>query len=233
MVATLRFGSLASLIVLATALGACDRRPRGDQALAPIAPRFDAQSGDASRAPTAADTAPQAFPAARAPLRGFQCTRRLDPPKMPQGPLTVRFRPNGATDFTYHVEFHCNFNCRPEHGPCDYAADIRTRDGVLQGKNVPPARVGCLQSSVDPLAFDCAGFLSSDVETVVSARGVNRYVRFHVLPFFNEQIPDQKRGDREIGCLPFVAYDKRDDGSISKHLISSYFTFKPEECRLD
>ena len=216
---------LAFLTVLAPAL-ACERTPSGRAV--PV-PALEARRPDAS---AAAAAAPE--PAKPAPLRGFQCVRFLDAGKAPQGPLSIHFRPRGATDFRLHIEFHCRFNCRPEDGPCDYEADIRTEKGVLQGKNLPPIKIACTQSSVDGFAFDCGGsYVGTDVETVVSARGVSRYVRLHMLPFFNESIPDQKHGFGTASCLPFVRYDKDDDGRPVKSLINSYFQFKPELCRFD
>ena len=195
----------------------------GSAAPAPAAPGLDAHPLDAVAA---------AAPAPPPPLRGFECTRYLDAGKAPQGPLTVAFRPTGGTDFTYHIEFHCKFNCRPEYGACDYAADIRMENGSFQNRTLR-GPFPCKQSTVNALAVDCGIVLGSNVMTVITGRDVVRTVNFKVWSTFDENIPDQKPGDQSYGCLPFVLHSKDPDGSVHKSLIDNYFTFKPEECRVD
>ena len=230
MAATVRYGLLAALTGAVAVPAACDRTPRGGPAPAPCEAASDARAQAApAPAPVVAASAVDAAVPAR--MRGVRCERYLGAGKAPQGPLTVHFRPTSPTDFTYHVEFNCRFNCRPDYGPCHYAADLRAEHGVYQGA-MRGLNVQCTQSTVDGFAFDCGYFLNSSVVTVVKARAVTRTVHFEVASALNQSIPDQKPGDESYGCLPFVLYDKS-DGHTRKSLDSNYFTFAPEQCSLE
>jgi hypothetical protein len=231
MVATFRPGVLASLTLIVPALFACNRAPEGGAHPAPPAPALDAQPGDAAATFVEAAVPPAAGPAHPSPMRGFRCSRVYAATKSPQGALTVQLRARSAADFTYHIAYHCEFNCRPQSGPCDYAADIRMKNGELQG-SMPRVRVMCVQSTVNPLAVDCGPYLNSTVGTVISGRDVTHSVSFRVWPMFADGIPDPPT-DHSFGCLPFVLYDKKADGSPIKHLYDGAFAFKPEECRVD
>src|SRR5688572_11256041 len=158
---------------------------------APCASQSGAMSAPQNRAP--ASKVKSAPPTAGAPqeskLRGFRCTHQLNPNKAPRGPLSLRFSPTSPNDFTIHVEFHCQFNCRGSSGSCDYSADLRAENGVLRDA-VPGMPVRCTQSAEEPLAVDCGPLIGSDVETVVTARYTSRLVRFTLPPIVDQGIPD-------------------------------------------
>jgi len=82
-----------------------------------------------------------------------------------RGPLTLHFALTSPTDFTIHVEFHCQLNCRDSWGTCDYAADLRAERGVLLDA-MPGLPARCRQSPEEPLAVDCGPHIGSDVETI-------------------------------------------------------------------
>ena len=230
MVATLQNGLLAALTGLVAAAAACDRTPHGGLARAPRDAASDTRAQDAP-ASSPVVISPDRDAAATSRMRGIWCGRYLDAGKAPQGPLTVQFRPTSPTDFTYHIEFHCQRNCGPDDGPCDYSADIRAEHGSYQGA-LRGLKVQCSQSTVDGFAFDCGPLLNSSVVTVAKARSVTRTVHFEVMTaVVSESIPDQKR-ENPSGCLPFVVYARR-GGHTDKSLNNNYFTFAPEQCRLD
>jgi hypothetical protein len=202
-------------------------------------PSLRALQGDAASSlrtqPTANEvtsTAPDAGPPPASKLRGFRCTRPLLAGKAPQGPLTLHFAPISATDFTIHLEFHCQFNCRPSWGTCDYSADLRAEHGVLRDA-FPGIPVRCTQSPEELLAVDCGFFIGSDVETVVKARSISRLVRFTLPPNFDQGIPDQPPSDTSYGCLPFVNYERTDGSPTRKSINLNYLQFSPEACELD
>jgi len=224
---------MTSLMVLIATLAACEQTPLGPIRSPDESTRcgLDARPQDPAQAVSAAVVSQNPGPENASPLRGFQCTKTLAGSKSPQGPLTIHFRPEGATDFSYHVEYHCTGNCQ-SHEHCDYSAGFRTEQGVLQG-SLPRIAVQCAQSKIDGFAVDCGPYLRSEVANVVSAWGVTHTVRFRVWPLFADGIPDRTFGDHSYGCLPFVEYEQLHDGSTYKHLRDSAFAFSRDECHFD
>lgn len=199
------------------------------------ASQSDAMSASSTRAPASEvqSATPDAGPPRAPKLRGFRCMQQLNPNKAPRGPLSLRFAPTSPTDFTIHVEFHCQFNCRGSSPTCDYSADLRAEKGVLRDA-VPGMPVRCTQSAEEPLAVDCGPLVGSDVETVVTARYTSRLVRFTLPPIVDQGIPDQPPGDAFNGCLPFVNYERTDSSPAGKSInLNHLLRFAPEACELD
>lgn len=234
--------SIAALLLLLAIFG-CDRRHDGGTSARTArqseAPSPSSLHGDAAAAPRTQPTASgvtsaasDAIPPLASKLRGFRCTQRLLTGKAPQGLLTLHFAPKSPTDFTIHLEFHCQVNCRRSWGTCDYSADLRAEHGVLRDA-LPGVSVRCTQSPEELMAVDCGPFIASDVETVVKARSTSRLVRFTLPPTFDQGIPDQPPNDATYGCLPFVNYERTDGSPTRKSINLNYLRFPPEACELD
>src|SRR5882724_958273 len=156
-----------------TLLSACHRNPRDAAASAAAAP--------GSRGSTAAAS----VSSAPAQLRGFQCTRKLNAGKAPQGQLRAHFLFASADDVTLHLDFHCELNCRRDWGTCDYTADLRGEHGAFKD-TFPGAKFRCYQSPVNGFAVECGSLLGSVAQTDVTASSVLHSVRFQA-PFTFDQ----------------------------------------------
>ena len=233
--------SIGALALFLAVFG-CGRRHDGgvpaekagqSQNPAPCASQSDTRSAPQNRAPASAvkSAVTDAGPPQASKLRGFRCTRELNPNKAPRGPLSLHFAPTSPTDFTIHVEFHCQFNCQGAGSTCNYSADLRAEHGVLRDA-LPGMPVRCTQSAEEPLAVDCGPLIGSDVETVVTARYTSRLVRFTLPPNLDEGPPDQTPGDASYGCLPF--YERPDSAPGDKSINLNYLLrFSPDACELD
>jgi len=201
--------------------------PCASQSDAVSAPQNWVPAGKVKSAP------PSAGPPQASKLRGFRCMQQLKPSKAPNGPLSVRFAPASPNDFTIHIEFHCQFNCRGTGRTCDYSADLRAENGVLRDP-FPRIPVRCTQSAEEPLAIDCGSLIRSDVETVTAARYTSRLVRFALPPMLDQGIPDQPPGASSSSCLPFVNHDRTDSSPTGKYVdLNHLLRFPPEACELD
>jgi len=235
--------SLGALALLLAVFG-CDRPHDGGMPArkaglsanpAPCAAQSDSMSAPQNRAPArkVKSIPPDAGPPQASKLRGFRCTQQLNPSKAPRGPLSLRFAPTSPNDFTIHIEFHCQFNCRGSGGTCDYSADLRAENGVLRDA-IPGMPVRCTQSAEEPLAVDCGSLIRSDVETVMTVRYTSRLVRFTLPPMLDQGIPDQPPGDSSSSCLPFVNSDRTDNSPTGKYIdLNHLLRFPPEACELD
>lgn len=233
-------GSLGALAVVLAAFGCTRVRDGGAPAPASHQPGSSAtgaqrDSAPASEAPPIANGAAAArdFIGPPVKLRGFRCTRPPHPTKSPEGPLTLHFVATSPTDFTFHLEFHCLFNCRPCSSGCDYSADLRAEGGVLRD-GFPGLHVRCTQSPEEPFAVSCGPLIGSDVEIVVTAQSTSRLVRFTLPPTFDLGIPDlPSDGGASCACLPFVKYDRTEGAPTRKSIDLNYLQFPPEACKLD
>ena len=201
---------------------------------APCGSQSDARSAPQNRVPASEvkSAPPSAGPPQASKLRGFRCTQELTPSKAPRGPLSLRFAPTSPNDFTIHVEFHCQFNCRGS-GTCDYSGDLRAESGVLRDP-IPGIPVRCTQSAEEPLAVDCGSLIRSDVETVVTARYSSRLVRFTLPPMLDPGSPDQPAGDSSHSCLPFVNYASAHSSPAGRFIdLNHLLRFAPEACEFD
>jgi hypothetical protein len=146
--------------------------------------------------------------------------------------LSAQFRFASATEFTLHLEFHCETNCGHDWGTCDYAEDLRGENGVLKNA-FPGLPFSCSQSAIDGFAVACSSLIGSDVQTVVKAQAVSHLVRFQVPFTFTQGIPDLPPGTPASGCLPFVSYEPAADLTSRKFINNRYFEFAKQDCRFD
>ncbi|HEY2404642.1 MAG TPA: hypothetical protein VGI10_01495 [Polyangiaceae bacterium] len=167
-------------------------------------------------------------------LRAFHCIKQYNPGKGTQGPLTIRFRPQGPADVVFHIEFTCTGNCRDSPKLCQYSADLRIdhgrlNDGVL-GASMDSR---CRSSTITGFALDCGAFLGSDVDVLVKAQAVTRTVNFRVPFTFKRGIPDRAPGDDRVACLPFVTSQQDGDGKEMQFIDNRQLVFPLENCALD
>jgi hypothetical protein len=223
----------AVVLVAAAAVVACERSDRGG------APGPD--HGRSSTAVSLEGPMPDAgvpaggSPGAAAALRAFSCEKQFDSPKMPQGPLTIRFVSRSPTDVTFQLRYHCTFNCRKV---CDYAADLRVENGRMLNSVVGAGmKMTCRRSALTGFSVDCGLFLGSDVAVMVRGDHVSRTVNFRVPSFFTENIPDRDKADRDLPpCMPFVGYRKSPDPSDAteaKFIDNDKLSFDLDRCRFD
>jgi hypothetical protein len=213
--------SALTMVVLAAA-AACGKQPASRDLQGPVA-ALDGLWPDGGRA----DAGPGAAPPV---LRAFTCTKRFTAPKAPQGPLTIRFLPRSARDVTFHIEYHCQFNCGKI---CDYAADLVVEDGRMKNAGVSSGfPFKCVRSPLIGFAVDCGLFLGSDVDVHVRGNGVARTVSFRIPFFFDDHIPDRTPAERSyMSCMPFVGYDPRSDSTERKFLDEKQLVFPLDGCR--
>jgi hypothetical protein len=218
-----------AVVVVAAAAAACERSDRGG------APTGD--HGRSSNAVSLEGPMPDAggSPGAATALRAFSCEKEFNSPKMPQGPLTIRFIPRSPTDVTFQLRYHCTFNCRKV---CDYAADLRVENGRMLNSVVGgEMKMACRRSSFTGFALDCGTYLGSDVAVMVRGDRLSRTVNFRVPFFFTENIPDRDKADGDLPpCIPFVGYWKGPDSkdpTEAKFIDNKKLSFDLDHCRFD
>jgi hypothetical protein len=215
--------AVAALVLLASAAG-CDRRVSAvSEPVQPgPVPGLDrpwpgVADGGAERA---------------APLRAFTCRKEFRPGKSPQGPFSIRFVPRNPTDVSYHLEYHCGFNC---WGTADYSVDLRIENGQMKNTLLDhsPDKIACRRSPLSGFAVDCGPFLGSDLDIHVRSGELTRKVNFRMPFFFTEGLPDPDPSLPFLGGMPFVHYDKSPDGTPTKSIDNARLDFPLDQCQFD